>query len=245
MVVLDLDKKSNAPGDQDYNWDGLWTGIRPTALVKTRMGTTIRAFAFSYDEDGVNRIYEITRKGLVDSIDGENIKTKWFYITKKFSWASTARSNDFEVKRLVGGEVWVSDISHRVKVIVDYRPDNAMGWYQTMADKEFGSDLSDGWTFSQSRYGRFKFDTPFTGCLKGAPYPLPHGASHQIKVEGEGAVQIDRLRLAMGAFNDPSDAVGSCNKPKDNEKTVLDTIPENDYSYSISGSRTIVDDNGT
>lgn len=228
MVVLDLDRASDVQGDESFNWDGLWTGIRPCAVIK--MGQ--RAFAFSYDSDGQNRIYEIARNGLSnDRFDGKNIKTKWFYFTKKFDWSSTQQSNSFEVKKLVGGHLWISEITDRILVGVDYRPDNLPCWKYVMQPQEFGSDFEEEYKFSLPRYKRWSFLTPESGCEPGAPYPFDHGAEHQFMIYGEGRVKVDRMRVAMAGFNDPN-TPGDC-KP-DNPKIQLDCHQESDYSYDIA-----------
>ena len=227
MVVLDLDKASDVQGDSSFNWDGLWTGIRPCGLIK--MGQ--RAFAFSHDCDGQNRIYEITRNGGNDRFEGKNVQTQWLYHTKRFDWGQTQRSNNFEIKRFIGGQLWVSGVKDRISIGVNYRPDNLECWKYAMKEQEFGSDFNGEYLFTQDRYKRFKFLTPEGGCEPGAPYPVNHGAEHQFMVYGSGRVKIDRLRVAMDATNKPDELTGDCKV--DDPKKVIDCHPESDYAYSI------------
>lgn len=228
IVSLDLDQASDVSGDSAFNWDGLWTGIRPCGLVK--LGS--RAFAFSYDSDGVNRVYEIKRSGLYDECEGHPVQTKWFYLTKRFDWRNTGRTNDFEVKKFVGGEFWVSEVRDRIQVGMDYRPDNTPCWIEALKPTDFGPDLKGDYAFSLPRAKRFKLPSPKEVCPKGG-YPSTHGSQHQAMVYGQGAVRIDRLRLAMNATNDPNSPVGDC--VPDDPKIAIDNAckMEDDFHYNI------------
>lgn len=236
IVVLDMERAGRNRGDSDFNFDGLWTGIRPTILLDAQINNTKRAFAVSYDTDGENRIYEIMRKGFDDVIDQKTVRTKWHYMTKRFSWIDTKLTNEFEVKRIVGGEVWTSDIHNPITVEAFWRPDNMPCWHEMLPELEFGSK-PDGWVFSQPRYKRFKFITPKDVCVKGAPYPANHGAMHQVMIKGEGGVQIDRLRVSVTDRNDPNAPIGSCNEPPNDQQIALDCIDQDDYVYNIADYR--------
>lgn len=233
IVSLDLDQASGVQGDTAYNWDGLWTGIRPCALLK--LGT--RAFAFSYDSDGENRIYEIKKGGLHDSIEDTPVQTSWFYLTKRFDWKDSQRSNEFEVKEIIGGECWVSNIRDRIQVGVDFRADNSPCWHPILNPYNFGSDFGNDFLFSAPRYGRFKFLSPESQSCTGAPYPTTHGSQHQVMVYGTGQVKVDRLRIAMASKNDSNSPQGTCEE--DDAKTSLDNACklEDDFGYDIAASR--------
>jgi len=228
MAVLDLDQSSGVAGDSQFNWDGLWTGFRPCGLIK--VGS--RAFGFSHDIDGQNRIYEITRKGINDEVDGKTVQTEWFYLTKRFDWKNSGKSNEFEVKKIVGGELWVSDVRDIIEIGVDFRADNMPYWSSLMKNQQFGSKF-DTAKFSLPRYERFRFQTPETACSQGAPYPSNHGSQHQIMIYGKGSVRIDRMRVAMGATNSPSIPTGNCGENNSNISIDNGKI-EDEYSYNIA-----------
>lgn len=233
ILALDLDQASGVSGDTSFNWDGLWTGMRPCALLRIRD----RAFAFSYDSDGENRIYEIKTDGLHDGIEDKPIQTEWFYITKRFDWADTQKTNEFEVKKLIGGECWFSDVRDLITIGVDYRADNSMCWSPLMKPLQFGSDFGNTWHFTTPRYGRKKFETPETHCDPAAAYPTNHGSQHQIMVYGKGQIKIDRVRIAMNKTNDPSSPVGDCSSGDPKKPLDKACKLEDDYSYDIAASR--------
>lgn len=227
MVVLDVEPPTGTPGDQEYNWDGLWTGMRPCSFIK--LGK--RCFAFSHDADGENRIYEVKKDGRNDRIDGKSVKTKWFYITKKYTWQS-----EFETKQLLCGDLWVSEVTDKVKIGIDYRADNSPCWLQAMKKTDFGNDMSGTLEFSHPRYDRLYMQSPKTDCQGGSRVPPDHGAVFQFMVYGEGAIRIDRLRAGVNQITDPTPMGGDCYKNNDKKRDKTCKL-ENDFEYNISDSR--------
>jgi hypothetical protein len=225
-VVLDLDQPTTS-GEAKLSWDGLWTGVRPCSYIK--LGK--RCFVFSHDTDGQNRIYEIKKDGVDDRFNGNPVKTKWFYLTKQFSWDSSQRTNAFETKQLLGGDVWISKVHNKIKFGIDYRPDNNPCWYQAMKETEYGSDFKNSYEFSLPRYDRLYMQSPQEKCTNNVK--TNHGAIFQFMVYGQGDVKIDRLRVAVDISNDPTPMGGGCFKNDETRKVGLDCKLENDYNYSI------------
>lgn len=235
MICLDLDRSAERLNGQAMAWDGLWTGIRPTALVNGRFDGVKRGFAFSFDADGQNRIYEIGGTGINDQVDGADVQTKWFYTSKRWDWSSSQTSNGFELKKIVGGELHISDVKDRITIAADYRSDNRPDWNSLMGDTLFGPKLED-FAFSSPRYKRFKFLTPSDKCKVGESRPAAHGLTHQVMISGAGRVKIDRLRVASApGGNDPNIPVGDDPTKVDdpNFQLGLDGRLEDDYSYLI------------
>lgn len=227
MVVLDLDQASDVQGDSSFNWDGLWTGIRPSALLVLRK----RAFAFSVDKDGENRIYEITRNGLNDRIYEKGVQKKSFYISKRFTFEPTQKSNQFEIKELIGGDVIISDVHDVINLRVDFRPDYYPGWSTAMDDKEFGSYLFSTFEFSLPRYKLFPFESPDNSCKDGYDGPINKGRSFEIMVSGTGDFRVEAMRLAMRPDSEPKTYIPEC-APNDRNIS-FDFNLENDYEYNI------------
>lgn len=235
MVCLDVDRSAEKLNGQQLAWDGLWTGVRPTALVNGRFDKLKRGFAFSFDADGENRIYEIAGNGINDEVDGNPVQTEWFYLTKRFDWSSSGSSNTFENKKLVGGELHISEMRDRVSVLADYRSDNRLDWHELMASMDYGPALT-GFKFTGPRWKRIKFLTPSDKVLKGEAQPVAVGLQHQVMISGKGSVRIDRVRIAMAPHgNQPNIPVGDdANKIDDSGLQIgLDGKLENDYSYLI------------
>lgn len=240
MMVLDLDRSAEKLSGQQISWEGLWTGIRPTALVNGRFNGARRAFVFSYDADGQNRIYEIANSvhsgnDFNDQVNGNEVQTKWFYCTKRYDWSSSENSNSFEMKKIVGGEMHISEIRDRVSVESWYRSDNRPDFYPLLAPTPYGPKLS-GWNFTAPRWKRFKFLTPKEDVPIGQSHPTSHGLQHQLMVSGQGAVRVDRVRAAMApGGNDPNVPVGDDTNKIDNEQTTTGVLGllKDDFEYLI------------
>lgn len=232
LVALDLDRSAQQFSNTPVAWDGLWTGVRPTVLVNGRFDKVKRAFAFSFDADGENRLYEILKDGLHDSINGVSKQTEWFYLTKRFDWTTAQTSNTFEKKRLIGGELHVSELKERVNIEVGYRSDNRPDWNPLLEPTPVGPALT-GFNFTAPRWKRLKFPTPSDKCKVGESSPAASGFQHQAIIVGSGAVRVDRLRLAMApGGNDPDVSISE--KVDDPSLQIgIDGNLENDYAYLI------------
>jgi hypothetical protein len=227
MVVLDLDKASDVTGDASFNWDGLWTGVRPTAMVKAGL----YAFIISYDSDGKNRIYRLARVTGNDRCRNIGVQQEWAYHTKRFDWSTSQASNSFMFKELYGGQLFVSDVKDRIDIGVSFRPDNCQTWFGLMPETPFGSYFDGEFLFSAPRFNQFVFGNPTKGCAPGLLNPVNHGSEFQFKVFGRGQVRVDRLRVAVAAQNDPDILATNCKT--DDPKKVLDSNKDSDYSYDI------------
>jgi hypothetical protein len=235
VICLDLDRSAEKLNGQAMAWDGLWTGIRPTVLVNGRFDGVKRGFAFSFDADGENRIYEIGGSGINDQVNATEVKTKWFFISKRWDWSSSQASNGFELKKLCGGELHISGVRDRITISADYRSDNRPDWNTLMGDTLFGPQLTD-FNFSEPRFKRYKFLTPSDHCKQGESRPAAHGFTHQVMVSGAGGVRVDRLRIAAApGTNDPNIPTGDDPLKVDdpNFQLGLDGRIEDDYGYLI------------
>lgn len=227
IVSLDIEQPVSA-GDSEFAWDGLWTGIRPCSFV--RIGK--RCFAFSHDSDGENRIYEIKKDGTErnDRVNDQFVQTEWFYLTKRYTWAASQRTNEFQTKQLLGGDIWISEVRDKIKIGIDYRADNTYCWNLGMRETEFGNSFGDTFEFSLPRDERLYMQSPETKC--GIRGKTDHGAVFQFLIYGAGEVKIDRFRAAVNISQDPLPQGGPCYK-NENKKIGLDCKLENDYGYSI------------
>lgn len=122
IVVLDAQPQSNTARSGFSVWQGLWTGIRPTAFAEGRVDDTHRCFAFSYDQDGVNRIYEFTNDQDDDWFGKERRNITSDYDTGLLG-AVAGQSTNFDLKLLEGGVIDLSNLRSKVGVEVSYAPD--------------------------------------------------------------------------------------------------------------------------
>jgi hypothetical protein len=207
FVVLDLDPASSASPDANltFRWNGIWTGINPIQVTKAFINNVERCFAFSYDNDGVNRLYEVKRAGTNDYVNGKNVKIISQFTTKRFNFAGDDLVGDFMLKEINGGELWASRIKEKVGLHVEYRPDSYPCWSDLQPYREFHCDYCTPEqencepAVSQEVYKRFKFPTPSKkDCREDGGTPRV-GTAFQLRVTMVGAMNVDRFRISATA----------------------------------------------
>lgn len=219
MIVLDLDQTTASAPDASvaFRWNGLWTGPQPLQFVKGNIRGQERAFCFSFDTDGENRLYEFKREGIDDFRQDENQKIKSFFITKRYDFAETAPSNRYVRKRLVGGTMWISNVNEKVNLEVLYRPDSYPCFETLMPTMSVGCDTCSqviedcGLEGSQAKYAKIKFPTPNdTICQIGEEISTTMGAEFQLRFNLEGSATVDRFRLAIDLAGNLDSPIGDC-----------------------------------
>lgn len=243
MIVLDLDMSSSPAPDASiaFRWNGLWTGVRPTALVTATIAGEPRAFAFSYDKDGVNRIYEFTGQQGDDYGENGFKKIESFFVTGRYSFAGSEQTNAYYRKKISGGEMWVSEINGQASISSEYRPDSAQCWYELQGEQVIGCDscepMQDGECTLlgySSRYNRLIITTPDNKeCNDVAGIPAVSGAEFQIKVNLTGNITVDRMRIQADNMNNASSPKGACLTDKDRTCLPLKCCEHPYYDYSI------------
>lgn len=235
IVSLDLDHATQLAGGSPINYDGLWTGIRPTGMVRVRD----RAFAMSYDADDTNRLYEIT-KGEGD--DNGTKKVQSSYVTKHFTFPP--KSSEYYEKRLAGGELWISETGGKISAAVSYRTDRSPCWKELMPKTDFGTNGTNDpgqLPFSRERFKKWKMGSPDPLAIQeGTDRLAANGSTIQIMVEMEGNAKVDRMRIEAKTEPDSSLKLqGDCPNDPQTYKPILCRI-ENDYKYLIvDGQSTI------
>jgi len=246
MIVLDVEMPSRTEADASMptRWNGLWEGPQPTQLLTAQINGVQRGFAFSFDADGVNRLYELQNSSvLATGIDDYSqvygsVPIKSFFITKRFDFTPNPGATKFVRKQLVGGEMWVSNLKEQITVGCDFRPDS-YACFNTLLDpikvglnecKPIASNCSP--TVSQPRYQQIRFPSPdIDKCESFNEIPLQEGAEFQVKINLTGSCVVDRVRLAI-IFNDKIDLPqGFCPDTFYNDPEPVSCCPINDLDY--------------
>jgi hypothetical protein len=245
MVVLDLDQGSSPAPDAQltFRWNGLWTGIRPTQLVQASINGEKRGFAFSFDDDNQNRLYEITNKYGDDFGQRGTVRIKSFFTTGRYDFSRSQATNKFLRKRITGGEMWLSDIPGDVTSMVEYRADSNPCWNELKPETTFGCPPCSPVRTSLctprlggSLYKRYKFTTPDPAeCNEITEIPAIEGSEFQIKVTLEGDATVDRVRLMANLKNNEDSPIGDCPEDQDECPTNL-CCQERYWDYSIATS---------
>ena len=225
MIVLDVEQESRISPDASMpsRWNGLWEGPQPTQLATAQINGVQRGFAFSFDADNVNRLYELqSSSSLLTGVDDYSVqygsvKIGSYFTTKRYDFTPNQGASKFVRKQLVGGEIWVSNLEEAITLGCEFRPDsyacfNTLSYPITIGLNECTPITADCVPkVSQPRYQQLRFPTPdIDQCEMYSQIPLQEGAEFQVKINITGSCIVDRLRLAV-IFNDSIDLPqGNC-----------------------------------
>jgi len=233
MVVFDADSMSRASGTGTPVWHGMWSGIRPWAFAQGIIQNQQRCFAFSYDRDGVNRLYEITIQQGDDTFETQPRRVSSFYLTGELGTVE-ARTNAFAPKKLNGGVIEYSELLGETHFTIEYRPDGSPCWIP-ITDGDPGCDCptrEDPCNLNAApQWGRAYFEQVQPNeCVPGSDQPgwLFHHC--QVKVGMVGPMTINRLNIRMDPQTDSQIAqciTATCDP--------IDCCPSSDdYAYHIA-----------
>lgn len=237
LVVMDCEPESTVGREGAPKWNGIWTGIRPTAMVEGRINLQHRAFAFSYDIDGKNRLYEFLRDGTDDLFNGGSVRIQSILDTRNMGAVQLqgGGSTNFDPKIVGAVEVELSNIRDVVDVDISLRPDSSpcyvpISSYQTGCSCFVPPDVPC-LTISQPQFDRRIVTGLETKCVPGNPKNTLQNLRHwQTRIEMTGYAEIERLRWGFTA--NERDNYASCPKPLC--RPIL-CCPYGDYfTYSIA-----------
>lgn len=234
MVVFDADSMSTAGRDGAPVWHGQWSGIRPWAFAQGQIGNARRCFAFSFDRDGRNRLYEFTLQQGNDLFGQQESKIFSYYTTESFGSVETV-TNEFQPKKLNGGMIELSELLKSSNIDVQYRPDGSPCWVD-IAHLEPGCDcptLPASCNLTAApQWARKYFQAPNNlTCIPGQPLQTADTFRYcQVKVRGFGSFNVERLNIRFILVPDAQivECLGNNCLPIDCCST------EDDYRYHIA-----------
>ena len=131
MVVADLYK-----AQQPYNisWDGIWTGLRFVGACSLQIDSMERAFFFSFDKDGKNRVYELQKGDGEDISESGESKIEWMFGNSFFFQPKDL----YKTKEIAGLIVYFDGARDGSSVDAYYAPDT-MDSITKMVGKDSGA----------------------------------------------------------------------------------------------------------
>lgn len=236
MVVLDADNMSTAGRLGEPVWHGMWSGIRPWGFARGIIQGQSRCFAFSYDRDGYNRLYEITVAQGDDQFGTDQRKIQSFWLTGELGTVE-ARTNAFQPKTLTGGMIEFSEVLNQCHVQIDYRPDGSPCWVLVdQADPGCTCPTRTGDCPSPvalPQWGRKYFEQVNPKqCIVGTDIPawLFHHA--QVRVSAVGCITFNRLNIRMNIQTDSQ--IAACLPPESQCQPINCCPAAEDYAYNIA-----------
>lgn len=241
MVILDLDHSTGAAPDASINWrwNGVWTGPQPTQLLTATIEGQERAFCFSFEADLKNHLWELTTQNTSDYAQGESKAIRSYYTTPRFNFSSSQQTNRTLYKKLIGGQISLSEITGQINIGVQYRPDSYPCWQDLQSPINLGCSScngSDGCALvaSNPRYKRFSFPTPaMEPCQIGTNFPAPIGQEFQVQVNMEGHATVDWFQIAASIQKNVSLQIPICEDKEDCEPLLCCPLNNLDFYRTI------------
>ena len=243
MIVLDVEQESriNPDASMPARWNGLWEGPQPTQLLTAQINGVQRGFCFSFDADGVNRLYELQNSSvLATGIDDYSqvygsVPIKSYFITKRFDFTPNQGASKFIRKQLAGAELWASNLKEQVQFEMSYAPDSYPCFTQlgnTISISENGCtpiQANCSPSISRPKYSQIKFPSPdINDCQSANQINLQEGAEFQFKIEITGSCIVDRVRVSALLNADLDLPEGVC---VGDEIDPIVCCPTNDLDY--------------
>lgn len=235
FVVFDAQSMSTTSRDGVPVWHGMWTGVRPWAFIEGRINTAQRCFAFSYDRDGRNRLYEITQENGDDIFGTEPRRIYSRYDTAEMG-SVEGRTSLFGLKKMTGGVLEMNEILKEATYSVSYRPDGAPCWVP-VANGIVGCDCPDFTcgVNSQPAFARKYFPSvDDRSCVPGTEQAGNAFHHCQVRVEMEGCIKVERMNIRFEIEQDSE--IAACSGTN---CAPIDCCPDaGEYEYHIAPSGT-------
>lgn len=199
LMPLDFDIISTLSEREPPAWEGHWEGLDWLKLFEGDFGGRHRCFGVVVSRlDGSLNMYEIsdTAKFDADATDSKK-RFDWYVETPAFTFGQ-----EFELKKLLGGEIWIDRVSGTVTMNVDFRPDAQTCWLPWF-DTSFCSardcledvnnpcsypvnpqDLGPGYRFP------ITLPAPRGDCAVGQRRPSNQGYQFQVRLRMHGYCRI-------------------------------------------------------
>jgi hypothetical protein len=201
VAALDFDTISNMAGKSPPVYDGIWTGIDPIYLFEGMYGRSQRAFVAVRNSDGLNELWEISKRNQFDNDSG---RIKWTWISRGFSF-----ENPMEAIRLENFEVFLREAIGDCDITLHYRTDDYPCWFSWLAQSvcvnykrcSTWNNCETPTAFRSGYKTRLAFGQPSDQDETHDGKPARIGYVHQLKFTGEGYFEINKTRL-MGRIPD-------------------------------------------
>ena len=211
ILPLDFEIISSLDKQLPPAWEGMYSGAQILQLFSGDFGGRERAFAAIVSVvDGAIAVWELTSDSRTDNQDSRVV---WSFETPGYTCGK-----EFELKRLVGGEVWLSKIFGTVELTFDYRSDGDpcyRFWHHThlcVARDCHEDGLSPSCpaypypapgTYREGWKWPIRLPKPPAACNSMGDRPTDIGHQFQVRVTIKGWCQIRGLMIYCNEFNEP------------------------------------------
>lgn len=205
IVPLDFDLISTLEEQLPPAWEGIYEGLDILQLFEADFGGRQRAFAVVRSKEQATaddiQVWEITDHLKSDINRSGESRVTWVMETPAYTWGQ-----EFLLKRLVGGELWIDRIHGTVMFRVEYRPDGDACWhlwntFDVCSAKNSCEDVNNPVCYPITPYAEgyrqvISLPRPQEGeCNRTMGRPTNVGYQMQVKVTVTGWCRIRGLML--------------------------------------------------
>lgn len=186
IIPLDMTTISTLEEQLPPNWEGQYEGLQIFQLLTGKFNRLNRAFAITLNANTSGQIvtneidlWEITPNEYFEN-NGQRIK--W-----QAEFPAFTLEKEFDLKRLVGGELWLDEIRGVVDILVEYRPDSQACW-NTWYEVSVCSQVEPP---GQTAYPPINFPPGYRSTL---PLPDPSQTPQDAPQSGRPATQAFQIQ---------------------------------------------------
>jgi hypothetical protein len=194
LIALNFSPISSLRGKEPSIYDGLWTGLNILQVVKGQFLGVERAFAFCFNSSTKKiELWEILPTSKDNHFDNDTIPITW-----SFESASLMREvkgkGEFELCRLIDGEIYISDLIGTANFQVFYRPDYDSCWHPWHSFSVCAKNTEPGAPLQYRP--RLGLGTPdITKCDPTTNKPFAIGRFFEVRVQVSGHVVIKGMLI--------------------------------------------------
>jgi hypothetical protein len=150
IVSLDYTISSGALGEVAPGWDGLWTGLQPQSIIRTKGNNRPRCFVCSFDDTNYeNELWEIQRYEGYDltRVDQEILLEDHTYRPEMIPCTLETQEmmfqTPFDQKRIYGLDLHMRNMRGNLFIEVEFRNDGDPCWNPWEQSRSSGSVVAE------------------------------------------------------------------------------------------------------
>lgn len=120
ILPLDFAPLSELGQSLQPAWEGNYEGIRTLQLLTEDFGGLERCFAYALSDDNTIELWELTT---AERFEAGDKRVQWV-----IEFPALNGGKEFDLKRMVSGELWVDKLYGTVRFKVEWRPDGDPCW---------------------------------------------------------------------------------------------------------------------
>lgn len=184
-ACADLSERWRNEARLPKRWNGIHTGIRPVEWATLMINRVHRSYVLSWDADGKNRVYEMTRHLSHDVIEGKPVPVRSYFDTPLLQGHERHTQ---AVKRPAKLKLDYDDASGSVKVDVDIRGETGNCWnrWGSLCARPSSDACSDPCSLVPRHQGSKILSDPVEEVCYDPP---PTGMRARVRMEGRARVR--------------------------------------------------------